>query len=75
MTVEYLTLHQEMKRKKVTIDQIAKVLDCHRNSVYNKLYGKGNSDFTIRESIQIRDNFFQGWDIEKLFEPIKKTVQ
>jgi len=71
----YLTLHQAMKRKKVTIDQLADVLKCHRNSIYNKLYGKGNSDFTVRESIQIRDSFFPELNIEELFKPIKKTAQ
>lgn len=54
----YLTLYKTMKEKKVTIDHLADVLKCHRNSIYNKLYGKGNSDFSIRESIQIRDSFF-----------------
>lgn len=71
----YLTLYKTMKEKRVTIDHLADVLKCHRNSIYNKLYGKGNSDFSIRESMLIRDSFFPGMNIEKLFEPIRKTVQ
>lgn len=73
--MEYLALHQAMKEKKITIDQMAKVLNCHRNSIYNKMYGKGNSDFTIKESLQIRNNLFPGINIEELFDPIKKTAQ
>lgn len=67
----YSVLFQKMKEKKITIDQIAQLLSCHRNSIYNRLYRKGNCDFSIKEAVQIKDEYFPEIDFDVLFE-IKK---
>lgn len=65
--MEYLMLFQKMKEKKVTIDKLARLLNCHRNSIYNRIYGKGNCDFSIKEALKIRNKFFPEIGIEELF--------
>ena len=55
----------EMAKRKVSIEEMSKAINVHRNSVSNKLYGK--SDFSVREAILIADKFFPDSDIRILF--------
>ena len=63
--MQHSTLIGEMAKKKITIEQIAKLLNIHRNSVANKL--NGITDFTIEEAIQIQETFFPDWNLKELF--------
>lgn len=64
--MQHSTLIGEMAKEKVTIEQIAKLLNLHRNSVANKL--NGATDFTIEEAIQIQETFFPDWNFKELFQ-------
>lgn len=73
--MKYLVLFQKMKERKITIDQMAQLLKCHRNSIYNRLYRKGNCDFSIKEAVQIKEKYFPEIDFEELFEIRKRATQ
>lgn len=73
--MKYSVLFQKMKEKKITIDQMAQLLNCHRNSIYNKLYQKGNCDFSIKEAVKIKNKYFPEIDFEELFEMRKRATQ
>ena len=53
----YLNLKKEMDRNGVTIDDISKRLDLHRNTVSNKI--NGITPLSIEEGIKIRNAFFE----------------
>ncbi|MFR7984693.1 MAG: XRE family transcriptional regulator [Clostridia bacterium] len=63
--MQHSTLIGEMAKKKITIEQIAKLLNIHRNSVANKL--GGSTAFTIEEAIQIQEAFFPDCSLKELF--------
>ncbi|MBC6678758.1 XRE family transcriptional regulator [Zhenpiania hominis] len=63
--MQHSTLIGEMAKKKITIEQIAKLLNIHRNSVANKL--GGSTAFTIEEAIQIQETFFPDCSLKELF--------
>lgn len=65
----YLNLKKEMERNGVTIDDISKSLDVHRNTVSNNI--NGVTAFSIEEGIKIRNTFFDYADFQYLF---KKTA-
>lgn len=65
----YLNLKKEMERNGVTIEDISKSLELHRNTVSNKL--NGNTPLSIEEGIKIRNTFFEYADFQYLF---KKTA-
>ena len=56
----------EMKMKKITQTQIARVLGVTNNSVWLKINGK--TDFTASEMFKIQDTFFPDKDLRYLFE-------
>ncbi len=60
-----LNLRGEMAKRKVTIEDIANLLEIHRNSVANKL--NGNSSFSIEESMTIQEQFFPDLELRYLF--------
>lgn len=55
----------EMAIRKITIEEIARTINMHRNSVSNKLYGK--SDFSVNDAIIIADKYFPDIDMRTLF--------
>lgn len=65
----YLNLKTEMERIGVTREQIAILLDIHRNSVANKLDGR--SSFTIEEALRLREKYFPYADFQYLFKKVK----
>ena len=62
----YLNLKGEMAKRNVTIEEIAQLLQIHRNSVANKI--KGESAFYIEEATRIREAFFPDADLSELFQ-------
>ena len=55
----------EMAKSRIKINDIATLLDINRNSVTNKLYGKG--DFTFKQALMIADKYFPNADLRWLF--------
>lgn len=62
----YLNLKIEMLKKNISIEEIAKILNLHRNTVSYKINGKGI--FDMDEADKIKTNFFPDSSIEYLFE-------
>ena len=62
----YTNLVGELAKKRIEICTLAETLHLHRNSIYNKLYGK--SDFTVTEAFTIHDVYFPDIDMRFLFE-------
>lgn len=65
----YLNLKKEMERNGVTIEDISRSLELHRNTVSNKI--NGSTPLSIEEGIKIRNTFFAYADFQYLF---KKTA-
>lgn len=61
-----LNLRGEMAKCNVSIEDIANLLKIHRNSVANKL--KGDSSFSIDESMKIQEKFFPNLELKFLFK-------
>lgn len=62
-------LSAEMAKRNVSIEDISKLLDLHRNSVANKINGK--SSFPINEAFKVYNEFFREEDMEYLFKKEK----
>lgn len=68
----YLNLKKEMERNCVTIEDISRSLELHRNTVSNKL--NGNTPLSVEEGIKIRNTFFEYIFIEKAtFHSLRHT--
>lgn len=63
--MQCLNLKGEMAKNDISIEELSKLLNIHRNSVANKLRGK--SSFSVEEAIKIRDTFFPKMELEELF--------
>ena len=61
-----INLKGEMAKKGVTIEEVSKLLNIHRNSVANKL--NGDSSFTIEEAFKVHDAYFPKLSLNYLFE-------
>lgn len=61
----YGNLIGEMAKRRLESSALAELLKLHRNSIYNKLYGR--SDFTVSEAFSIHDRFFPDVDMRFLF--------
>lgn len=64
--MQHSTLIGEMAKRRITIEEIAKLLNIHRNSVANKL--GGSTAFTIEEAIWIQETFFPDCNLKELFK-------
>lgn len=65
----------EMAKRKVSIEDIAKLLDIHRNSVSNKI--NGDSPFSIEQAMKIQETYFPDLELKFLFKkekPIDKPL-
>lgn len=62
--MSYQNLKAEMARRGIQIQDLANLLNVHRNSVYNK-FKKGG--LSVEDAIRIRDAFFPSLDMEYLF--------
>lgn len=64
--MSYLNLKGEMAKKNITIENIAKLLNMHRNTIAKKI--NGPSSFSIEEAFAIKKEFFPDCDMKNLFE-------
>ncbi len=62
----YLNLKGEMAKKNITIEDISKLLNMHRNSIAKKI--NGPSSFSIEEAFAIKKEFFPNCDMKELFK-------
>lgn len=62
----YLNLKAEMAKKGITFENVAQLLDIHRNSVSNKI--NGNSSFSIEQAEKIYNEFFPESKLSYLFK-------
>lgn len=62
----YLNLKGEMAKKNITIEDIAKLLNMHRNSISKKI--NGPSSFSIEEAFAVKKKFFPDCDMKELFK-------
>ena len=63
--MRFTTLRAEMARKGLKGTDIAKALQISKKSAYNKI--NGITEFTLKETITIRDKFFPDMTIDFLF--------
>lgn len=59
-------LRGEMAKRKISIEEVAKFLDIHRNSITNKL--NGDCNFSVDESMKLQEKFFPDLDLKYLFK-------
>ena len=60
-----LNVKGEMAKQNITIEDVSKTLEIHRNSVANKL--NGDSAFTIEEAFKIQKKYFPKLSLNYLF--------
>lgn len=63
--MRYSNLKAEMARKGISIEEVSKALDIHRNSVANKI--NGDTPFTVEEAFKIHDKYFPKLSLDYLF--------
>lgn len=61
----YANLKMLMALKGVTIEDLAKLLGVHRNTIANKL--DGESEFSFDQAIMIHDRYFSEYRIKYVF--------
>lgn len=61
----YQNLKAQMAAHNVTIEQMSRLLNIHRNTVANKLDGGA---FTIEEAFVIKEYLFRQFDLSYLFK-------
>lgn len=66
----YLNLKTEMARNNIRMEDIAKCLGIHRNSVSNKING---GSFTIEEGLILQERLFPYADLQYLFRKVNKV--
>lgn len=59
-------LRGEMARKGITIEELARFLGIHRNSVSNKI--NGETPFSVNEAFEIQKKYFPKLSLEYLFK-------
>lgn len=67
----YSNLNAEMARKNVTINDLAKTIDCSYETMRKKL--KGKSPLLFSEATKIRKKYFNNMSTDKLFEVDKEA--
>ena len=63
--MRYSNLKAELARKGVSIEEVSKMLNIHRNSVTNKI--NGETPFTVEEAFKIHDRYFPKLSLDYLF--------
>lgn len=61
----FAALKAEMARRNLKGADIAETLSISRKSAYNKINGR--TDFTLKQTIRVRDAYFPGMTIDYLF--------
>lgn len=62
----YPNLKMELFKKNITLEEIAKYLNIHRNSVSNKI--NGHNSFSIEEASKLQQRYFPTMKMEYLFK-------
>ena len=63
--VKYSNLKAELARKGISMEEVSKVLNIHRNSVANKI--NGETPFTVEEAFKIQNKYFPKLSLVYLF--------
>jgi predicted transcriptional regulator len=66
--VMYLNLIIAMREKKITMGQLADLLDCRKATISNKVNGLTKGGFYFDEAARIRNKYFKGYDYDYLFK-------
>lgn len=64
--MQCVNLKGEMAKKSIKVEDIAKVLQIHRNSASNKI--NGDTSFSIDEAVKVKEAFFPELSLKFLFE-------
>lgn len=68
--MQCINLKGELAKKGITIEEVARFLGIHRNSVANKI--NGDSSFTIDEAFKIQKKYFPKLSLDYLFKKDRK---
>ena len=71
----YSNLIIAMKRKGITIGQIAELLNCRAATVSDKIHCKREYGFYLEEALRIKNVFFNEYETTYLFERDKESKQ
>lgn len=63
--MKYSNLKAELARKGVSMEEVSKALEIHRNSVANKI--NGDTPFTVEEAFKIQKKYFPKLSLDYLF--------
>lgn len=63
--MKYSNLKAELARKGISMEEVSKVLEIHRNSVANKI--NGDTPFTVEEAFKIQEKYFPKLSLNYLF--------
>jgi plasmid maintenance system antidote protein VapI len=64
--MSYPNLRMELFKNNITLEELSKYLNLHRNSISNKV--NGHSSFSIEEASKIQKKYFPQMPIEYLFK-------
>lgn len=64
--MQCLNLKGEMAKRSIKVEDIANVLQIHRNSASNKI--NGDTSFSIDEAVKVKEAFFPELSLKFLFE-------
>lgn len=63
--MKYPNLKAELARKGISMEEVSKALNIHRNSVANKI--NGETPFTVEEAFKIQNKYFPKLSLNYLF--------
>ncbi len=63
--MQCINLKGEMAKRRIKIEDIANVLQIHRNSASNKI--NGETSFSIDEAVKVKETFFPELSLKFLF--------
>ena len=70
----YQNLKMVMSRKKITIKQLAELLNSREATVSDKINGNVGCGFYFDEALRIKNVFFGEYNLEWLFEKEEKVA-
>lgn len=67
--MQCLNIKGEMAKRNIKVEDIANVLNIHRNSASNKI--NGDTSFSIEEAVKVKETYFPDLSLKYLFEKSK----
>lgn len=64
--MQCLNIKGEMAKRNIKVEDVANVLNIHRNSASNKI--NGDTSFSIEEAVKVKDTYFPDLSLKYLFE-------